>query len=50
MIKGTTMSTKEQDLIMREQLEKAYEEEKLRSALIQRCYRIYHDFLQAKDE
>ena len=50
MIKGTTMSTKEQDLIMREKLEAAYEEEKLRSALIQRCYRIYHDFLQAKDE
>ena len=34
MIKGTTMSTKEQDLIMREKLEAAYEEEKLRSALI----------------
>jgi hypothetical protein len=34
MIKGATMSTKEQDMIMRDQLEKAYEEEKLRSALI----------------
>ena len=44
------MTTKEQDMIMRDQLEKAYEEEKLRSALIQRCYRIYHEFLQTKDE
>ena len=45
MIKGATMSSKEQDMRMREQLEKAYEDEKLRSALILRCYRIYHDFL-----
>ena len=38
-----------QDQFIRDELEKAYEEEKNKKVITQRCSRIYHDILKRED-
>lgn len=39
----------EQDQVIRERLEQAYEDEKAKSVISKKCQRIYHDILKSQD-